>query len=218
MEKILLLRSEHQPFSTSRFANVAFSNGSLPFGFLRRIQKRQPLAGPKDVKRYFISHEEAGQLCVLACILGENASVFFPKLDHLQEKTFFEIAQKTLGEFGYEAYQCSSEDEARSRINELLPNKKWPCYFTTSDTTGEKPLEEFYGHEDMLNLDRFNAVGIIQQSPVSVDRTVVEEFLKFVRGAKLRKWIKKEDYVAEFQNVIPSLYHVEKGKVLDYKM
>lgn len=218
MEKVLLLRLERQPFSTARFANVAFSNGSLPFGFLMRFQKQQPLAGPKDVKRYFISHEEAGQLCILGCVLGENANVFFPKLDNLQERTFFEIAVKTLDEFGYEAYQCSSEDEARARINELLPNKKWPCYFTTSDTTGEKPFEEFYSHEDVLNLDRFNAVGIIEQSPDSVDRTIVEEFLEFVRSAKLRKWITKEDYVAEFQKVIPSLYHVEKGKVLDDKM
>ncbi len=218
MEKVLLLRSERQPFSTARFANVAFSNGSLPFGFLMRIQKRQPLAGPKDVKRYFISHEEAGQLCILGCVLGENADVFFPKLGNLQERTFFEIAAKTLNEFGYEAYECSSEDEARSRINELLPKKKWPCYFAASDTTGEKVLEEFHGPEDMLNLDRFNAVGIIQQSPDSVDPTVIEGFLEFARDAKRRRGIKKEDYVAEFQKVIPSLYHVEKGKVLDEKM
>jgi FlaA1/EpsC-like NDP-sugar epimerase len=218
MEKVLLLRSQRQPFATARFANVAFSNGSLPFGFIMRMQKKQPLAGPGDVKRYFISHDEAGQLCVLSCVLGKNANVFFPKLANLPERTFSEIAANTLKAFGYEPYECSSEDEARSRIDELLPKKKWPCYFTPSDTTGEKPFEEFYGRDDTLDLDRFKAVGIIQQSADAVDRTAVEEFLRFARAAKLNRWIKKEHYVAEFQKVIPTLGHVEKDNVLDGKM
>lgn len=218
MEKVLLMRSDRQSSSTARFANVAFSNGSLPAGFLMRIQKQQPLAGPEDVKRYFISHEEAGQLCILGCVLGENANVFFPKLDRLEEKTFLEVAVKTLNELGYEPYRCSSEEEARARMSELVAKQQWPCYFTTSDTTGEKPFEEFYGSEDRLDLARYEGIGVIQQMPNSVDRTVVEAFLEFAREAKLRPSIRKEDYVTELQKVIPTLYHVEKGKILDEKM
>jgi len=219
MEKLLLLHSDHQPFCTARFANVAFSDGSLPHGFLMRIQKRQPIAAPNDVKRYFMSHEEAGQICVLACVLGDNRDVFFPNLERgRSEKTFAAIAVELLAELGYEPVECASDEEARARAAELIPQRKWPCYFFTSDTTGEKAFEEFHAGSEQLDLGRFKHVGIIKQSLADVDRAAVEEFLRFATGARTDSKTTKGDYVRALRQVVPTLDHVETGKNLDQKM
>jgi len=145
MEKVLMNRSQEISLSTARFANVAFSDGSLLHGFNQRILKKQPIVAPKDVRRYFVTPEESGQLCMLAAIFGENRDIYFPKLsEHLHLMTFSDIAIAFLKNLNYTPYICMTEDEARSKINELINKKQWPCLFFESDTTGEKGFEEFY--------------------------------------------------------------------------
>jgi FlaA1/EpsC-like NDP-sugar epimerase len=218
MEKALLARSDVQPFSTARFANVAFSDGSLPFGFLQRIAKRQPLNSPRDVRRYFISHQEAGELCVLSCGLGENRDVFFPNLAQgLDEKTFADIARDLLAELGYKPVECASEAEAKRRANQSISNGEWPCHFFKSDTTGEKEFEEFFSQGEQLLLDRFKCVGVVQQEKWS-ETGLLDEFLAFFRTAKGDPRIEKSQYVREIQKLVPTLQHHETGKDLDQKM
>ena len=218
MEEMLCCKS--QPFSTARFANVAFSDGSLPYGFLRRIENRQPLSAPNDMRRYFMSHEEAGQICVLSCVLGEYADVFFPNLKvGLDTKMFPEIAVGLLAQLGYEPVNCDSEDEAKARAEELIPKKKWPCHFFTSDTTGEKAFEEFYTEEEILDLSRFQNIGVIKRSPAEESRIrEFEDFMVFAKAARLDSHVKKTDYVRAFEKIVPSLEHIEQGKNLDQKM
>ena len=163
MEMFLMSKSKDIDVSTSRFANVAFSDGSLLYGFSKRIEKRQPLAAPKDIKRYFLTPEESGELCLLSCIFGENKDIFFPKLNKAKDLlSFSDLAIKYLRERGYEAFICKSEDEARELIKILPEKKKWPCLFTESDTTGEKEVEEFYTDQDVLIMDRFISLGVIK--------------------------------------------------------
>lgn len=218
MEQTLLHRSEEQPFSTARFANVAFSDGSLPYGFLRRIEKRQPLSAPSDVRRYFISHQEAGELCALSAFVGENRDVFFPKLAaDKDEKTFSRIAEDLLRALGYEPFVCSTEDEAKRRAEELIPQKKWPCHFFKSDTTGEKDFEEFFVAAETVDFARFEAVGVVKRCALR-DHAAVEDFLAFAKAAKARKDLTKADYVQALERLVPTLRHLETGKNLDSKM
>jgi len=218
MEMVLLLGSEHQPFSTARFANVAFSDGSLPFGFLQRINKQQPLSAPNDVRRYFISHQEAGELCVLSCFLGENRDVFFPKLtSQTHERTFSRIAVELLESLGFTPVECSSEEEAKARVTELIPTKKWPCYFFKTDTSGEKAFEEFYTSTEALDMERFENIGVIQRNPMIKSKSL-DTFIQFCREAKQNTAVTKEDYVRAMLKVVPALQHIEAGKNLDQKM
>lgn len=218
MEKILMAGAEEQPFSTARFANVAFSDGSLPFGFLERINKLQPLSAPSDVKRYFISHQEAGELCVLSCMLGGNRDVFFPKMaEEKDEKTFSGIAVDLLHEMGYEPVLCSSEEEAKAKIEELVPQKKWPCYFFKSDTTGEKGYEEFFVAAEKIDMQSFENVGVVKRDPFS-EQKLLDGFVSFAREAKFDTDVTKHDYVEAMQQIVPTLKHVETGKNLDSKM
>jgi FlaA1/EpsC-like NDP-sugar epimerase len=219
MEKVLLMNAARQPFSTARFANVSFSDGSLPHGFLLRMQKGQPLSAPSDVKRYFMSHEEAGQICALSCFLGENRDIFFPKLEEqLNERTFAEIADGLLRQRGYEPVPCASEAEARDRAAELIPQKKWPVYYFTSDTTGEKAFEEFFVEGETVDVKRFRGIGVIPQSAADVDAPAVQRFLDFATDARTRGGVSKADYVREIRLAVPTLVHVETGKNLDQKM
>lgn len=218
MEQVLLANAGKQSFSTARFANVAFSDGSLPYGFLRRIEKRQPLSAPRDVRRYFISHQEAGELCVLSCLLGENCDVLFPKLARDDdEKTFVQIAVTVLESLGYDPVECDSEEEAKSRVDELLPEKKWPCYFFASDTTGEKEYEEFYVEGERLDMERFEKIGVVQREPLR-GRWLLDAFIDFCRAAKGDPRVSKADYVRAMSTVVPALQHVETGHNLDQKM
>jgi len=218
MEKVLMAGSQEQPFSTARFANVAFSDGSLPYGFLQRISKHQPLSAPSDVKRYFISHQEAGELCVLSSILGENRDVFFPKLaSDKDEKTFSIIAVELLESLGYEPVECQSEDEAKARCEELIPQKKWPCFFFKSDTTGEKGYEEFYTSQEQIDMGRFENIGVIERVPMP-EKESLEAFIQFCRQAKTDPNVTKEDYVQAMLKVVPTMHHAETGKNLDSKM
>jgi FlaA1/EpsC-like NDP-sugar epimerase len=218
MELFLMKLSEQIPVSTARFANVAFSDGSLLHGFPLRIAKRQPLAAPNDVRRYFITPEESGELCLMSCLIGENRDIFFPKLDdRLHMITFADIARKYLRKIGYEAYECASEDEARDRVEELAKIGKWPCYFFKSDTTGEKEFEEFTADHDVLDLERFKSIGVIKNEWIA-SASGLERFLEEI--ARMRaagKWTKPE-LVALFHEMIPEFDHNELNKNLDGRM
>lgn len=218
MELFLMKHSIDIPISTARFANVAFSDGSLLHGFSQRIQKRQPLAAPNDVKRYFVTFQESGELCLLSCLLGDTRDIFFPKLsEELNLITFSQIAVNFLNNLGYEAIACKTEEEARSRVVELSKEKKWPCYFFESDTTGEKDFEEFYMSHEILDLNRFHDIGIVK-TDLKFDDSKLLAFEQGIENMKRNaKWDKSE-IVTLFKTLLPEFEHEEKGKYLDSKM
>lgn len=218
MEMFLMRRSLGINISTARFANVAFSDGSLLHGFNQRIQKRQPIVAPQDIKRYFVTPKESGELCLMSCIFGENRDIFFPKLsEELHLITFAEIAVKYLKQIGYEPHLCTSENEARKLADTLPDQGKWPCFFTDSDTTGEKDFEEFFTENEMLDMTRFHNMGIIKNGPV-FNNQALEEFAQYIDALKnARSWT-KEEIVALFYKMIPDFGHKETGKYLDGKM
>lgn len=218
MEMFLMRSSEQIDISTARFANVAFSDGSLLHGFNQRIQKTQPIVAPNDIKRYFVIPKEAGELCLMSCIFGENRDIFFPKLsESLHLITFAAISVKYLKELGYEPYECNTEDEARE-LMETLPQKgKWPCLFTTSDTTGEKDFEEFFTTQETLDLERFKNLGVIKSEPI-YDEAKLELFSNTITRLKANRTWTKEEIVTLFHQMIPSFGHKETGKYLDAKM
>ena len=218
MELFLLQASRTVPVSLARFANVAFSDGSLLYGFAQRLQKRQPLAAPFDVRRYFITLEESGQLCLLSCLLGENRDLFFPKREAgLEALSFSRLAEDYLRLLGYEPVICSSEQEARARVEELIPRGRWPCYFFASDTTGEKELEEFFTPEEVLDLERFHTIGIVK-SGGGFDAAANERFRREAARMLERGSWTKEELVALFHELIPGFEHEEKHKYLDQRM
>ncbi|HRO75141.1 MAG TPA: UDP-N-acetylglucosamine 4,6-dehydratase [Crocinitomicaceae bacterium] len=218
MEMFLMRRSQHIDISTARFANVAFSDGSLLHGFNNRIEKKQPIVAPSDIKRYFVTPQESGELCLMSCIFGKNRDVFFPKLSEaLHLITFSEIAVKYLHQLGYEPYLCETEDEARANIEELIAQKKWPCLFTPSDTTGEKDFEEFFTENEILDVDRFPNFGIIKNE-LNVENDKLSYFELFVNSLKQRGNWEKTEIVNLFNEMIPNFEHQEKGKFLDSKM
>lgn len=218
MEMYLMRKSEHIKISTARFANVAFSDGSLLHGFNQRILKKQPIVAPNDIKRYFVTPKESGELCLMSCIFGENRDVFFPKLDEkLNLISFADIAVKYLDEIGYEPYLCESEDEARDNVDALIAEKKWPCLFTGSDTTGEKDFEEFFTDTEVLDMDRFVNLGVIKNDAV-YDNEKLENFTFKIKDMKLNLIWTKEMIVDLFHNLIPNFGHKETGKYLDSKM
>lgn len=218
MELFLMNESRSIAISTARFANVAFSDGSLLHGFNQRIQKRQPIVAPNDIKRYFVTPQESGELCLMSCLLGENKDIFFPKLsEELHLITFSEIAEKYLLMMGFEAYSCSSEDEARALVHTLPEQGKWPCYFSTSDTTGEKDFEEFFTVGEVLDLERFENLGIVK-SNLDFDTSKLEQFLQVIERMRQTKAWEKSDIVNLFHEMIPGFAHKETGKYLDSKM
>ena len=218
MELFLMREANQLPISTARFANVAFSDGSLLYGFQNRIIKKQPIAAPDDVKRYFITQEEAGQLCLIACLMGENKDIFFPKLkDELHLITFKSIAQKFLLDQGFIPMECSSEEEARSTIEKCIEEKKWPCYFSPSTTTGEKSFEEFYREDEQLDLERFENLGIVK-SELNAAGEQLDLFLKKFNEMLDKNHWEKEEIVTLFQSLLPEFNHIETLRSLDQKM
>ncbi len=218
MELFLMRESENIPISTARFANVAFSDGSLLHGFNQRIQKKQPIVAPNDIKRYFVTPQESGELCLMSCLLGENRDIFFPKLsENLHLITFAEIAKKYLIDLGYEPYVCETEEEARVLINILPLEKKWPCLFSKSDTTGEKDFEEFYVKGEKLDLDRFENLGIVK-SNLNFDDSKLNLFIDNITAYKKDLVWDKDKLLNEFVKIIPDFDHKETGKYLDSKM
>ncbi len=218
MEMFLMRRSLQIDISTARFANVAFSDGSLLHGFNQRLQKRQPIVAPNDVRRYFVTPKESGELCLMSCIFGDNRDIFFPKLsEDLHLISFADIAVKYLEEKGFEPVLCIDEDEARELANTLPEQGKWPCLFSSSDTTGEKDFEEFYTENEVLDMERFLNLGIIKNE-AAFDGNLLGEFE--IRIAELKRdlaW-SKEDLVELFFKMIPDFCHKETGKYLDSKM
>lgn len=218
MEMFLMRESLSQNLSMARFANVAFSDGSLLHGFNQRFSKMQPIAAPNDVKRYFVTPQESGELCLMSCIFGENRDVFFPKLsDKLHLVTFSEIARKYLQQIGYDAYECETEGEARDRCSELISEKKWPCYFFNSDTTGEKDFEEFFTEKEELDMNRFSSIGVIKNDPV-FDQEKLASFEARIDEINSSQTLKREDFVNLFHEMIPDFGHKETGKFLDQRM
>lgn len=218
MEMFLMRRSEQIEISTARFANVAFSDGSLLHGFNQRIQKKQPIAAPNDVRRYFVVPQESGELCLMSCIFGENRDIFFPKLDHdLDLLTFSEIAVRYLKQLGYKAHLCADEGEARSLADTLPETGQWPCVFSKSDTTGEKDYEEFYTENELLDMERFENLGIIKNE-LSYDPELLSLFEKEIQRMKEKGVWTKQEIVDLFFRMIPDFGHEEKGKYLDQKM
>ncbi len=218
MEMFLMRRSWEIDISTARFANVAFSDGSLLHGFGQRIQKRQPIVAPQDVKRYFVTPKESGELCLMSCIFGQNRDIFFPRLsEELHLISFADIAVKYLEHLGYEPYLCLSEDEARQSAETLPDQGKWPVLFTESDTTGEKDFEEFYMENEILDMERFHTIGVIKNQPV-FDNQALDNFLVFIDEKKKNQIWTKEEIVNQFNKIIPDFGHKETGKYLDGKM
>ena len=218
MEMFLMRRSTEMPVSTARFANVAFSDGSLLYGFNRRMEKEQPLSAPNDVRRYFITPQESGELCLMSCLLGENRDVFFPKLDHnLNLLTFSEIAERYLQNLGYEPVQCKTEDEARKRVKELKTKKQYPVYFFCSDTTGEKNFEEFYIENEKLDMECFYAIGIIKNEAI-YDEQKLEIFTNTIQTLQKKGEWTRSELIKLFNIMIPEFNHKETGKFLDGKM
>ena len=218
MEMFLMRESLTQDISMARFANVAFSDGSLLHGFNQRFTKKQPFSAPNDVRRYFVTPQESGELCLLSGLLGNNRDIFFPKLsEKLHLITFSEIAVRYLGERGYEAYECESEDEARDRAEELIANKQWPCYFFKSDTTGEKDFEEFFTDNENLDMERFETVGVIKNQPDFVEANL-DDFMGGIEALREKGTWSKDDIVKLYFGLLPEFAHKETGKYLDQRM
>ena len=223
MEMYIMRKSLEIKVSMARFANVAFSDGSLLHGFNQRIQKRQPISAPSDIKRYFVTPKESGELCLMSCLLGENRDIFFPKLsEKLHLITFADIAVRYLKNIGYEPYICNSEDEARDFFiqNSELKNqnsKQWPCYFFTSDTTGEKDFEEFFTDNEVLDMDRFENLGVIKNE-ADFSEEKLNNFTSTISAMKEKREWKKEEIVKLFFTMLPDFGHKETGKYLDNRM
>lgn len=218
MEDLIMSYSDVFKVTTARFANVAFSNGSLPAGFLERFNKRQPFSAPQDIRRYFVSPEESGQICLMACLLGRNREIFFPKLSENQMMTFTELADLLLHDLGYVPKYCASEEEARRFAAEMPPDSKsYPVYYFKSDTTGEKSFEEFFISGESVDMERFQSLGVITDIAMP-DRVRLEALL-----AELREYFSSADtdkamVVNCLKKYLPNFHHVETGKNLDQKM
>lgn len=217
MEDLIMAYRPYFKVTTARFANVAFSNGSLPAGFFDRMMKRQPLVAPSDVRRYFVSMEESGQICMLACILGNNGEVFFPRLGKEKLKTFSSICDRFIEAMGYEKYQCSSDDEARRYAAEHLPGPKYPVYYSASDTTGEKDCEEFFVESESTDMTRFVSLGVITGTD-NKDAEAVNALIRRLETLFADRTFTKADVVRVLEEYLPNFTHEEKGRNLDDKM
>lgn len=220
MEDFLFTDAVDVPVSTARFANVAFSDGSLLHGFTQRLAHRQPLSAPRDVRRYFVTGEESGMLCLAAATVGAHREIFFPALDAETDLIdFAEIARRYLRASGYEPIEMDSEEEARRKVEECASRRQWPCYFFASDTTGEKPFEEFYGPTDDVDWQRFETIGVIRQPPLDTEaRQRAEAFAEKVEALRdLGRWDRRT-LVDAIRTACPELDHVETGTFLDGKM
>lgn len=218
MEMFLMRESLSMPIAMARFANVAFSDGSLLHGFNQRFAKRQPISAPNDVRRYFVTPQESGELCLMSCMLANNREIFFPKMsDALRLTRFSDIAVRFLEQLGYEAYECASEDEARGRASELIASRRWPCYFFASDTTGEKDFEEFFTDKEDLDMRRFESIGVIRNE-ARFDPTMLDLFLHEIGGMLQHGRWERSQLVDLFNRMIPEFNHKETGKFLDGRM
>ena len=218
MEDVIFSYSDRFPIKTARFANVAFSNGSLPAGFLARISKQQPLSAPSDVRRFFVSPEESGQICLLACVLGKNREIFFPKLEEAQMMTFDAIGTELLKAHGYEVLECNSEEEAIEKADELKNGSDvYPVYYSESNTSGEKAYEEFVTDSETADMDRFSSLGVITNKDIP-NKERIDVFFDILNDMFSTPDITKGDVVEAIKNYLPDFEHIETGKSLDSKM
>jgi len=218
MEDLIFSYSDYFPVKTARFANVAFSNGSLPAGFLERIAKYQPISAPTDVKRYFVSPKESGEICMLACMLGHNREVYFPKLDQVSMMTFSDIAEKLLKVLGYNVDKCSSEEEAKEKASQLFNGSRdYPVYFSTSDTTGEKAYEEFFTQAETVDMTRFSSLGVVVNHS-TCSKNQVEALFERLEYVFKKSEVTKAEIVMILKDFLPSFEHKEVGRNLDGKM
>ena len=217
MEDLIFSYSNAFPVKTARFANVAFSNGSLPAGFLERINQRQPLSAPSDVKRYFVSPEESGQICMLSAMLGANRNIFFPKLEEAQMATFDRIAEDLLTSMGYEIDYCDSDDAAIAKSHGWQEGMAYPVHFSKSDTSGEKAFEEFYVEGENVDMDTFSSLGVIKDKAVP-DKSKVLALIGALDNAFEQDTCTKADIVKMISAYLPNFEHIETGKSLDGKM
>ncbi len=218
MENMLLAYSGVLPVTTARFANVAFSNGSLLDGFLQRIAKNQPLSAPKDIRRYFVSPREAGEICLLACIVGAPGQILFPKLEESELMAFTDIAKALLHQLGYKVDYCTSEADAREKAARYLPGSAfYPVYFFDSDTSGEKPFEEFYTETEPVRWDGFQALGVVE-AKAALDRLDIERQLVRLRDLFNKPGTGKAEIVALLNEFVPTFQHKETGMHLDQRM
>lgn len=218
MEDVIFSYSDKFPVKTARFANVAFSNGSLPAGFLTRIQKLQPLSAPSDVRRFFVSPEESGQICLLSCILGNNREIFFPKLEEAQMMTFDAIGTELLKEYGYEVLECKSDEEAIEKAENLKHGSiYYPVHYSISDTSGEKAFEEFVTETETTDMNRFNSLGVITGKRIP-DKDRVAVLFRDLNAVFSKPEATKEEVVAIMKDYLPYFEHIETGKSLDGKM
>ena len=218
MEEMIMAYSKKFKVCTARFANVAFSNGSLLAGFVERLMKKQPLSAPSDVRRYFVSPEESGQICMLACMLGRSGEIFFPKLGEEQMMTFSAICDKFLTNLGYTIKQCANEEEARKFAAEMpADSKTYPVFYFKSDTTGEKDFEEFYIPGEKLNMNKFSSLGVIEDYP-SKPLDEIDTYFSRLQALFAQPGFTKADVVALLKEFVPNFEHEEKGRNLDQKM
>lgn len=218
MEMYLLSAPGALPISTARFANVAFSDGSLLHGFNMRLEKGQPISAPNDVRRYFLTAEEAGQLCLMSALLGESKDIFFPKLSaELNLVTFSSIAERFLAARGYAPQICTTEEEARQLMAAGPRAGHWPCYFFQSDTTGEKDFEEFFTEAEEVDMGRFDSIGVVKNSAIA-EASHLQSFLEGIEVLRRRGRWTKQEVVDLFFNLLPEFHHLETGKYLDGRM
>ena len=219
MEMYLSRESYGDLISMSRFANVAFSDGSLLHGFNQRLLMRQPVTAPRDIKRYFLTPKEAGVLCLASCLLGQGGDIFFPsKKDELELIDFPAIVERYLKSYGYKVYECPSEEMARKNANSLISQGLWPCYFFNSDTTGEKEYEEFYTDSEILDLNKFLEIGVIKKSTKKIDENLLLMFSKKLSLIKNNNNWDRDVIIELFEMTIPNFSHKETGKFLDQRM
>ena len=218
MEDVIFAYSDKFPVKTARFANVAFSNGSLPAGFIARLQKLQPISAPSDVKRYFVSPEESGQICMLSCMLGKNREIFFPRLEEAQMMTFDKIATAFLKEHGYEVLECDSDEEAIDKATELRKgSKQYPVHYSGSNTSGEKAYEEFYTESETVDLARLKSLGVVTGKEIP-DKAKVKALFDKLTAVFDKESTTKEEVVKIIAEYLPNFEHIETGKSLDSKM
>ena len=218
MEDVIFSYSDKFPVKTARFANVAFSNGSLPAGFLERIHKQQPLSAPSDVRRYFVSPEESGQICMLACMLGENRAIFFPKLKEAQMMTFDAIGTELLKAYNYEVIECTSDEEAIDKAEDLKHgSNQYPVHYSISDTSGEKAFEEFVTNTEMVDMERFFSLGVIIGKEIP-DKVRLKKLFTDLDITFKKAETTKEEVIKIMKEYLPNFEHIETGKFLDDKM
>lgn len=217
MEEVIMAYSNELQITTARFANVAFSNGSLLAGYIERLFKKQPISCPADVKRFFVSPEESGQICMLACMLGQSGEIFFPKLDEEEMINFKDITEDFFKASNKKVIHCSSETEAKKLAASSKADDPYPIYYFNSDTSGEKLYEEFFTEQDIVDNETFSSLGVIKNArklPIEQIETVLSELDSLVNTGEYDK----AAIVSLLQKFIPDFQHIETGKSLDQKM